>query len=89
MFRWLLKSRSRSSAVRPVRGSFRRGAPGRLQRELFTSYAESSGCLPPRRLDRHDAALRRRRVARRLASAGLAVLGAWVALESARALAMF
>lgn len=89
MLRALLKRLAHRPAVRPGRWNAGRGRPGRLQRELFSSFAESSGCLPPRRLDRHDAALRRRRVARRFASVGLAVLGAWVVIESARALAMF
>ena len=89
MLRALLNRLSRRPAVRPGRVSTRRVGPGRLGRELFASYVESSGGLPPRRLDRHDASLRRRRIARRFAVAGMTVLVAWVAIESARALAMF
>jgi hypothetical protein len=89
MLHALLNRLARRPAVQPGRVLTRRGGPGRLGRELFISYVESSGGLPPRRLDRHDAALRRRRVARRCAIAGLTALGVWVAIESAHALAMF
>jgi hypothetical protein len=89
MLRSLLNSVARRPALRPGRWNVPRGRPDGLHRELFASYVESSGGLPPRRLDRHDAALRRRRIARRLAVAGMTALGAWVAIESARALAMF
>ena len=89
MLRALLHRLARRPAVRPGRVGTRRGGPGRLGRELFASYVESSGGLPPRRLDRHDATLRRRRIARRCAIAGLTALGVWVAIESAHALAMF
>ncbi len=89
MLRALLNRLARRPAVRPGRVSTRRGGPGRIGRELFVSFVESSGGLPPRRLDRHDAALRRRRIARRFAVVGLTALGAWVAIESAHALAMF
>jgi hypothetical protein len=55
----------------------------------FLSFLAANGCLPPRRLAPYDAALRRRRWFRRVALAGLAVLGAWVVIESANALSMF
>lgn len=89
MLRALLNRISHRPSVRPARRGLGRGAGSALSRRLFASYVESSGCLPPQRLDRHDTALRRRRIARRLGVAGLTALGAWVVIESARALAMF
>jgi len=71
---WVEHDRTRTSQVRNAQ---------------FLSFLSASGCLPPRRLAPYDAALRRGRWIRRVALAGLVMLGAWVVIESANALSMF
>ncbi len=71
---WVEHDRTRTSQVRNAQ---------------FLSFLSANGCLPPRQLAPYDAALRRRRWLRRFALAGLVMLGAWVVIESANALAMF
>jgi hypothetical protein len=61
----------------------------RAQDVDFVRSLLAEGCLPPRRPDRYEASLRRRKLVRMLTVAGLAVFGAWVIIESAQALSMF
>ncbi len=89
MLRAMLRHIFRQATSRNGRGADRCSRERAVRNAQFASFVNANGCLPPRRLDAHDAALRRRRWLRRAAFAGLTVLGTWVAIESAQALAMF
>lgn len=60
-----------------------------IRNAQFVSFVDASGCFDARRPDRFDRKLRRQKLLKALATlAGAGGLG-WVALESARAIAMF
>jgi hypothetical protein len=61
----------------------------REQDAEFIRSLLAEGCLPPRRPDRYEASLRRRKLVRMLTVAGLTIFGAWIVIESAQALSMF
>ena len=66
----------------------RRLRPTAMRRAQLASFLEASGAHV-HHVDRHERALRRRRIARTLLVWGTAFAAAWVVLESARAVAMF
>lgn len=71
-----------------IRFGLARDTHGRLRDPRFVSFVAQSN----RKLldtDFHDAVLRGRKLARRAAMAALALGGAWIVLESARALSVF
>jgi hypothetical protein len=55
----------------------------------FVSFMTENRCYPRRGSDRHEARLRRLRLARMVAYFALGTGGAWVVVESVRALALF
>lgn len=55
----------------------------------FVSFISGTGCLRARNTDGHDARLRRRKFAKVFALASAGVGGAWIVIESARALTLF
>lgn len=55
----------------------------------FVSFMSESNCLPRRNPDRHDLRLRRLKLAKSLLMTAFAAGLAWVAIESARAIALF
>ena len=71
-----------------IRNGLRRDFRGRFRDPRFVSFLSDSnrGRLDT---DLHDAVLRGRRVVRNLLMLGLAGGGAWVVLESAKALSVF
>ncbi|MEO5958465.1 MAG: hypothetical protein ABIZ49_00230 [Opitutaceae bacterium] len=71
-----------------IRSGLRRGSGGRFAAPQFASFMAQNA---HRRLDtdRHDAVLRGRKIVRHLIQLALVGGGAWVVLESARALSMF
>ena len=79
----------RRLSARPGRRGVGRRQPAPLRNGLLLSFHLASGGRRSRRFQHHEAAQRRIRWLRRLAVAGLTVLGAWVAIESAQALSMF
>ena len=71
-----------------IRFGLGRDPRGRFREPRFASFlAENNRRRPD--TDRHDAVLRGRKVMRNLFRLALAGGGAWVVLESARALAIF
>lgn len=60
----------------------------RIKHAQFVSFAEQTGCRTYQ-VDQYDRSLRRRRVAKTLTMVAMAFFGAWVALESVRALTLF
>lgn len=67
--------------------SDRRLRTTRLKHAQFVSYLEDSG-FRTHNVDHHERGLRRRRLMKRLLLWATAVGGAWVLLESARAVAL-
>ena len=80
---WLHRPAIRMSSVDPARFH-----PTRIQNAQFISYLVESGFRQVNP-DHYEASLRRRRWGRNLLLGLLAAGGAWVAIESARALSMF
>lgn len=71
-----------------IRSGLRRDLRGRFRDPRFASFmAQSNRSMLD--TDRHDAILRGRRLFRKLLTLGLAGGGAWVVLESAKALSIF
>lgn len=66
----------------------RRLRPTHLKHAQFASFLEESGFRTPS-VDHHERGLRRRRLAKGLLVWLTAFAGAWVALESARAVSLF
>ena len=61
----------------------------RLRNAQFVSFVTETGSLRPFNSDRYDARLRWRKRAKALLALSFAAGGAWVIIESARALTMF
>ena len=72
----------------PIRFGLRRDPRGRFREPQFASFLAQSN---KKRLDSdmHDAVLKGRKAMKAILSAGLALGGAWVAIESAKALSVF
>lgn len=88
MLRFLLNFFRRPS-IRMGRVDNSRIRVGPVKSAQFVSFMTESNCLPRRNPDRHDTRLRRLKLAKSLIIAAFAVGLAWVAVESARAIALF
>lgn len=60
-----------------------------IRNAQFVSFVDASGCFSARRADRYDRRIRRQKILTGLAKLAAAGGLGWVALESARAIAMF
>lgn len=60
-----------------------------IRNAQFVSFVDASGCFSVRRADRFDRRIRRQKILTGLAKLAAAGGLGWVALESARAIAMF
>lgn len=60
-----------------------------IRNAQFVSFVDASGCFSARRSDRYDRRIRRQKIVKGLVKLAAAGGLGWVALESARAIAMF
>ena len=60
-----------------------------LRNAQFVSFFSQNGGLRPANTDRYDARLRRRKLLKTFLALSFAAGGAWVVIESARALTLF
>ena len=60
-----------------------------IRNAQFVSFVDASGCFEARRPERFDRRLRRQKLLKAVATLAAAAGLGWVALESARAIAMF
>ena len=60
-----------------------------IRNSLFISFITETGCYRSRHVDRHEAQMRRRRIAKGALLVAIGGACAWIIIESARALTMF
>lgn len=72
----------------PIRFGLRRDPRGRFREPSFASFMSESNRRPLDH-DMHDAVLKGRKAMKNLFLAGLALGGAWIVIESAKAFSVF
>ncbi|MDR0902721.1 MAG: hypothetical protein LBM92_08135 [Opitutaceae bacterium] len=85
----ILKNLFRRPPIRMGRVDNSRIRTTAIRNSGFVSFISTTGNLRSGNTDRHDARLRRRRFFRGLVLATLSAGGAWIIIESARALTLF
>lgn len=60
-----------------------------IRNSLFISFITETGCYRARHIDRHEAHMRRRKLAKGALLVVIGAFSAWVIIESAKALTMF
>lgn len=60
-----------------------------IRNSLFISFITETGCYRSRHVDRHEAHMRRRKLAKGLLLIAIGAASAWIIIESAKALTMF
>jgi len=60
-----------------------------IRNSLFISFITETGCYRARHVDRHEAQMRRRKLARAALLIAIGAGSAWIIIESAKALTMF
>lgn len=85
----ILKNLFRRPPIRMGRVDNSRIRTTTIRNSGFVSFIASTGGLPARNTDQYDARLRRRRFFKGLVIATLSAGGAWIVVESARALTLF
>ena len=85
----ILKNLFRRPPIRMGRVDNSRIRTTTIRNSGFVSFISATGSLRARNTDHHDARLRRRRFFKGLVLAILSAGGAWIVIESARALTLF
>ncbi len=89
MFFRMLKNLFRRPPIRMGRVDNTRIQRSAIRNAGFVSFVTENRCLPRRNPDHHEARLRRLRFAKVVAYLSLGAGGAWVVVESVKALTLF